>query len=139
MDFRCNIHPTHSIGARHQGIQQPWGTKDVNQQKLTPQQELELIKHIDELSARRIPSTRTMIRNFASSIAKSPVSDSWATRFLNTYQDQLTSQWNNAMDTDRHTADSYTRYQLYFDLLQQRLLNTTLTLSTHTIWMRRAS
>jgi transposase-like protein len=43
--------------------------KAVAQHKLTLQQEAELVKYIEELTARRIPPTREMIRNFASAVA----------------------------------------------------------------------
>ena len=41
----------------------------VAQQKLTLQQEAELVKYIEELTARRIPPTREMIQNFALAVA----------------------------------------------------------------------
>ncbi|KAF2632885.1 hypothetical protein BU25DRAFT_329298, partial [Macroventuria anomochaeta] len=50
--------------------------KAIAQQKLTPQQEDELVKYIEELTARRLPPTREMIANFALSIATEPVSES---------------------------------------------------------------
>ena len=48
----------------------------IAQQKLTPQQEEELVKYIEELTARYIPPTREMIANFASAVAQDPVSES---------------------------------------------------------------
>ena len=48
----------------------------VAQQKLTTQQEEELVKYIEELTARYIPPTREMIANFASAVAQEPVSES---------------------------------------------------------------
>ncbi|KAF2733216.1 hypothetical protein EJ04DRAFT_495753, partial [Polyplosphaeria fusca] len=53
----------------------------IAQQKLTPQQEEELVTYIEELTARHIPPTREMIANFASAVAQEPVSESWVTRF----------------------------------------------------------
>lgn len=79
-------------------ISRPCATKNISQQKLTPYQELERTKHTDEFHTRRLLHKRITIRNLASSIAKSSVSNSWVTRLLNTYQYQLTSQWNNAMN-----------------------------------------
>jgi hypothetical protein len=50
--------------------------KAIAQQKLTPQQEEELVKYIEGLTARHIPPTREIIANFASAVAKEPVSKS---------------------------------------------------------------
>ena len=96
-------------------------TKNINQQKLTPQQELELVEYIEKLTARRLPPTREMIANFVSSIAREPVSESWVTRFLNKYSAHLISQYSTGMDANRHNADSYAKYKLYFDLLQSKI------------------
>ena len=59
--------------------------KAVAQQKLTLQQKEELVKYIEELTACYIPPTREIIANFASAVAKKPVSKSWVTRFINKY------------------------------------------------------
>jgi hypothetical protein len=93
----------------------------VAQQKLTPQQEAELVKYIEELTARRIPPTREMIRNFASAVAQEPVSESWVTRFINRHAIHLISQYSTGMDADRHNADSFVKYKLYFDSLQAKI------------------
>ena len=66
--------------------------KAIAQQKLTPQQEDELVTYIEGLTVRHLPPTRTIIRNFAHEIAGVEVSDSWVTRFLNRHSDRLTSQ-----------------------------------------------
>jgi hypothetical protein len=62
-----------------------------------------------------------MVQNFASAITKWEVSQSWVTRFLHRYADQLTIKWSAGIDRDRHAADSYERYRLYFDLLQLKM------------------
>lgn len=72
-----------TLTRRHKAITQSHATKIINQQKLTPQQEAELVQYIEGLTARRLPPTREMIHNFASTIAKEPVSESWVTRFIN--------------------------------------------------------
>ncbi|KAF1972831.1 hypothetical protein BU23DRAFT_388559, partial [Bimuria novae-zelandiae CBS 107.79] len=91
---------------RHHAITQPHALKIINQQKLAPQQEAELIKYIEGLTARYLPPIREMIRNFASIIAKEPVSESWVTRFINRHSIHLTSRWATGMDSNRHQADS---------------------------------
>ena len=50
--------------------------KAIAQQKLTPQQEDELITYIEGLTVRHLPPTRTMIRTFAHKIASVKVSNS---------------------------------------------------------------
>jgi len=110
-----------TLSRRHKQIQAPRASKDINHQKLNPQQEEELVKYIEELTARRLPPTRDMIRNFASTIAREPVSDSWVTRFINKYKDRLTPRWTTAMDSVRHAADSSDNHSLYFDLLLHKI------------------
>ncbi|KAJ8113337.1 hypothetical protein OPT61_g4512 [Boeremia exigua] len=62
-----------------------------------------------------------MIRNFASAVAKEPVSESWVTRFINKYTINLISKYSTGMDSDCHKADSHSKYKLYFDLLQAKI------------------
>jgi hypothetical protein len=81
----------------------------VAQEKLTPQQEEEPVKYKEELNACHIPPTREMIANFASAVAKEPVSESWVTRFINKYSIHLISQYSKSMDTNRHNADLHQR------------------------------
>jgi hypothetical protein len=76
---------------------------------------------VDELTARHIPPTREMIANFASAVVQEPVSESWVTRFISKYSIDLISQYSTGMDADRHNADSYAKYELYFNLLQQKI------------------
>ena len=95
--------------------------KATAQQKLTLQQEAELVKYIQGLTARHLPPTREMIQNFASSVARETLSDSWVTRFLHRYKNCLLPRWATAMDADRHHAESYTKYKLYFDVLHHKI------------------
>ena len=78
-----------TLGRRHRRLTGPHSAKVVNQQKLNPQQEEELAVYIDKLTERRLQPSRDMIRNFASSVAREPVSDSWVTRFRHTHQERL--------------------------------------------------
>ena len=111
-----------TLARRHKGIQAPRETKDSNQQKLTQQQEEELVGYIEELTARHIPPTREMIANFASAVAQEPVSESWVTRFINKYSINLISQYLTSMDANRHNADLYIKYELYFNLLERKII-----------------
>ena len=110
-----------TLARRHRGVQAPLEIKNLNQQKLTLQQEAELVIYIEKLTARHIPPTREIIQNFASSVAQEPVSNSWVTRFISNYSIHLISQYSTGMDADRHHADSYAKYKLYFDLLQLKI------------------
>ena len=65
-----------TLTRRHQGLVRPAQVKNFNQQKLTPEQEIELVQYIKGLAERHLPPTREMIRNFASTMAKEPVSES---------------------------------------------------------------
>ncbi|KAF1964288.1 hypothetical protein BU23DRAFT_632815 [Bimuria novae-zelandiae CBS 107.79] len=58
----------------HKGITALRITRISNTQKLNPQQEAELVKYIEGLTARRLQPTREIVRNFASAIAKQDVS-----------------------------------------------------------------
>ncbi|OAF98758.1 uncharacterized protein CC84DRAFT_1169909 [Paraphaeosphaeria sporulosa] len=64
-----------------------------------------------------LPPTREMVQNFASAIAKEPVSESWVTRFLTRHGISITPRWSTGMDRDRHHADLEDKYQLFFQLL----------------------
>ena len=77
-----NVNRT-TLARRHKGLQASKIATAINQQKLNPQQEEELVKYIESLSKRGLPPTREMIQNFASQVAGEPVSDSWVTRFIN--------------------------------------------------------
>jgi hypothetical protein len=79
------------------------------------------VTYIEEFTACHIPPTREMIQNFASSVAKEPVSESWVTRFINNNSVHLISQYSTGMDANRHNADSYAKYKLYFNLLQRKI------------------
>jgi hypothetical protein len=106
-----------TLTRRHQAITQSHASKIINQQKLTLQQEIELVKYIEGLIARHLPPIREMVQSFASTIAKEPVSESWVTRFINKHSIHLISHWTTGMDSNRHQADSGVKYSLYFNLL----------------------
>jgi hypothetical protein len=65
-----------TLSRQHRAITQSVAIKNINQQKLTPQQEAELVKYIEELTGRHIPPTQEMIANFASAVTQKPVSES---------------------------------------------------------------
>jgi hypothetical protein len=81
-----------TLTRRHKGQTSDWNSKKVTQQKLNPQQELELVRYIEGLTKRGLPPTREMIKNFGSKIAQQPVSESWVTRFINRHDVHLISK-----------------------------------------------
>ncbi|KAK1914301.1 hypothetical protein P3342_007547 [Pyrenophora teres f. teres] len=93
----------------------------AQQQAISPQQELELVRYIKGLTKRGLPPTREMIRNFSSEVAHQQLSESWVTRFINRHKIHLISKWTTAMDRTRHLADSESKYRLYFELLHQKI------------------
>ncbi|KAF1937743.1 hypothetical protein EJ02DRAFT_322539, partial [Clathrospora elynae] len=93
-----------TLARRHQGQTQPCRLANL---ALHPQQEKELVQYIKGLTERRLPPTRTMIRNFASSLAGREVSMMWVSRFLNRHaSDHLVTRWTTGMDRKHHKADS---------------------------------
>jgi len=110
-----------TLTRRHKGRQCPQEAKDYNQQRLSLQQELELVQYINSLTEKVLPPTREIIQHFASSIATEPVSDAWVTRFLGRHSDQLVSRWTTAIDANRHKANSKEKYKAYFKLLYSKI------------------
>jgi hypothetical protein len=110
-----------TLSRRHKGCQAPREAEGLNRRLLSPQQELTLVKYIEDLTKRGLPPTRDMIRNFASDICHNHVGDGWVTRFLHRNHDHLISKWTAGMDRSRHNADSTAKYELYFDLLHGKI------------------
>jgi hypothetical protein len=107
-----------TLARRHRGQTQP---RHLAQLSLHPHQETELLQYITTLTERRTPPSRTMIRNFASSLAGREVSESWVTRFISRNPTYLISRWQTGMDRNRHKADSEAKYSLYFKLLHDKM------------------
>ncbi len=110
-----------TLTRRHQAISVPHKVKAINQRKLSPQQEQELIRYIQKLTKRGLPPTRQMIQNFAASIARTSVSIGWVDQFIKRNSTELISRWATGIDSNRHKADSGAKYRLYFQLLQQKV------------------
>jgi hypothetical protein len=69
------------------------------------------LRFIEGLTKRTLPPTRDMVKNFASEIAKEPVSEAWVTRFINRHEARLVSHWITGIDHHRHEADSEINYK----------------------------
>ena len=72
---RFNI-PRSSLMEKHHGHTNSNATKSLNQRKINPQQEEELVQYILGLTSKGLPPTRAMIQNFASVVAKQEVGKS---------------------------------------------------------------
>jgi len=72
-----------TLRRRHQGKQRSRQDADfLYKSRLSKQQERDLVAYINKLTARRIPPTLPMIRNFARDIAKVDVGKNWAYIFV---------------------------------------------------------
>jgi hypothetical protein len=106
--------------------------------KLNPQQEVKLVKYIEDLTGRLLQPTREMVRNFACSIAKQNLSMSWVTRFLNQNKINLATHWTTGMDRDRTQLIQKFNINCSLNFCFTQLRNTRYNPVTHTIWMRKA-
>jgi hypothetical protein len=110
-----------TLRRRYQGLCAPRAGEAQNRQKLSPQQELQLVQYIEDLTEQELPPTRVMIQNFGSDIAGVACSDAWVSQFLRRNKHLLTSKWTSGMDCNRHKADSKDKYKAYFDLLHSKI------------------
>jgi hypothetical protein len=110
-----------TLSRRHRGVQGSIQQKVEQQQNLTKYEELELVGYIDQLCREHLPPMRDMIQHFASVICGFDVGKMWVTRFVTKHHDALTPRWTSAMASERHAADSYSKYSLYFDMLELKI------------------
>jgi hypothetical protein len=106
---------------RMDGQSVPRAEHTTNTRKLSPQQDDKLVLYIESLTARRLPPTRAMVQNLASEEARERVSERWVSRFLIRHNDSLTPRWTDAMDRDRHQADSGHRYKAFFEEIYDQM------------------
>jgi hypothetical protein len=110
-----------TLTRRARGQNQPRKEAAIARRLLSPQQADEVVDYIESLTAQCLPPTRAMIRNFASTIAKTQVSKKWVDRFVSQNQDRLTSRWTDAIDQVRHQANSGHRYKAFFEELYSQI------------------
>ena len=94
--YRCN---RTTLSKRWRGVQGSMAQKIENQQLLNNTQQAELLLYIEGLTARGLPPTREMIRNFASEIAGRLAGSHWVDRFITRHKVDLLSRWASGMDT----------------------------------------
>lgn len=110
-----------TLTRRHMNMTRSRADRALEQRAISIKQELELVVYIKRLTERYLPPTRTMIKNFASEIAKKEVSESWVTRFMNRNKAQITSQLSE--DTERIQCDAVfgETCELYLDMMQRKV------------------
>ena len=90
-----------TLSRRHKGSQGTREAKIANQQRLNPQQEEELCRHIEGATRDGLPPTRGILKNFGSAVAQQEVSDSWVRRFRRRHPDKLITKWDTGIDRER--------------------------------------
>jgi hypothetical protein len=112
-----------TLRRRHQGKQRSRQEADSTYKfKLSKQQEKELVAYIVKLTARGLPPTLSMVKNFAEDIAKVEVGDTWPYHFVKRHRDVLGSDWFDGFDVARKRADNTSRYKAYFELVSVPLI-----------------
>ena len=107
-----------TLARRHKGETEAYG---IRKRSLHPQHETELVRYIDTLNERRTPPTRAIIQRYASSLAGFEVTEQWVTRFIKRHPNYLISRYTKGMTRLRHSADSGSKYSLYFKLLHEKM------------------
>ena len=110
-----------TLSRRARNKTQSMAQKLENQQILNATQEATLVQYIQDLSARGLPPTSHMIRNFASEIAGKYVGTCWPLRFIERHKLDLISRWTSGINASRRRADSAFKYALYFKLLAKKI------------------
>jgi len=101
------------------------------------QQELELVRYINKLTANGLPPTNSMVSSFAANVAYKRPGKNWVSCFVNRYGSVLKSAYLEGLDLSRKRADNIYLINHYFDT--QKLLNTTFNSKTYTIWTKKGS
>ena len=81
-----------TLSRRHRAVQGTRASKYEKMRLLNTAQEKELVSYIDRLSARGLPPSRAMVRNFASEIATKQVGKNWADKFVARHNIDLISK-----------------------------------------------
>jgi hypothetical protein len=105
----------------HRGVQGSYAEKVDNSRLLNATQESELIKYLDNLCAKGLPSSRQMVWNFAAELAGKEPGKNWVDRFISRHKIDLVSRWTSGIDVTRKRADSAFKYSLYFKLLGDKI------------------
>jgi hypothetical protein len=116
------------FGVHRSTLGQRWRRVTVSQEEgygkllaVSSQQELELVRYIEDITKQGLPPTSDMIRNFASEVAHKELGSSWVARFVKRHEIHLISNWTTGLNCTCHLPDSKVKYRLYSDLLHQKI------------------
>jgi hypothetical protein len=128
-----------TLSKRWRGLTGSQSDGYAQQQLLNPKQEDELARYIEDLTAKLLPPTRQMIRNFSSEISCIYVGEAWGYVFciITTICSPPNGAlpWSPTATPLNHTISiSYT-----LNSSTARCQSTMYCLITHTIWMKKAS
>ncbi|KAF1837645.1 hypothetical protein BDW02DRAFT_490954 [Decorospora gaudefroyi] len=110
-----------TLSRRYQGNSQPHIEAMQEHHIVDPHYEKELVQYIESLTARGLPPSKSMIKNFASTVSKWEVLDRWVDRFLDRNNPNLTIRYTVGIDRDRQQANTKEAYRLYFDILNSKI------------------
>ena len=110
-----------TLRRRHRAENEPRSTADSKRQLLTPQQEAELVKWIKQETQGHQPPSRFSVKDKASILAGREVGRNWVYKFYHRHTDDLVFKTSTPMDRNRHKADSYHKYDCYFNYLGKKL------------------
>jgi hypothetical protein len=106
---------------RHQGHTNSNAGEAQQRTHLNPQQERELVIYVQGLTEHGLPPKRTLVKNMASEVAKTKVSERWEGFFFTRNSTHLSSKWTTGIDCNPHIADSEKRYRQYFEYLHSKM------------------
>jgi hypothetical protein len=109
-----------AVSRRWRGVSRPRADCVADSLAFPPQQESALIEYVAKLHIEGLAPTREMVRNLGSEIAGRELSERWIGRFIERHHDRLLTQWGPSIDRVRHQADSFDKYDSYFDLLYEK-------------------
>jgi hypothetical protein len=86
-------------------------------QRLSPEQEETLIKHINKLSDRNIPPTSQIVKNLAEEIIKDKVGKNWVGDFVKRHKDRIRSIYLRNMDGIRVKSEYVPLFNQFYDMV----------------------
>jgi hypothetical protein len=110
-----------TLRRRFLGIGTSLEVKNIEQQRLTPQQQRDLIKWIGEETQGHQPPGRYLVAQKASLLAGEEVGNGWVYRFLHRHQDDLVYKKATPMERLRAQADSWWKYNDYFTYTKSKV------------------
>ena len=89
----------------------------LDRRLLDDHQEIELLKRLDIMAAKRLYPTPTILRNMAQEIVGQIPGKKWAAGFVKRHGDKITVIRVEGMEKSRHTAEYRPVFEDYFDLV----------------------